>query len=190
MAEQLLLLGWGTSSQELKKYVRDHIRRAGNGGGTENNADGTDSERQRPVGPCAQIRALGFRRRTPRRDAVQVKFYERGGKDYSIATYTNVKLQSISESQVKLAAPKNAQGRSRSISSFGQGMKKTRASTYRLEYLDWVRGIGALIMLQGHVFDSFTRQDLRTGGAFVLAVRGWNAAGDLSVSSPALRWRS
>jgi uncharacterized membrane protein len=48
-------------------------------------------------------------------------------------------------------------------------MKKTRASTYRLEYLDWVRGIAALIMLQGHVFDSFTRQDLRTGGAFVLS---------------------
>jgi uncharacterized membrane protein len=46
---------------------------------------------------------------------------------------------------------------------------KTRASAYRLEYLDWVRGIAALIMLQGHVFDSFTRQDLRTGGAFVLS---------------------
>ncbi len=48
-------------------------------------------------------------------------------------------------------------------------MKKTRASSYRLEYLDWVRGIAALIMLQGHVFDSFTRQDLRTGGAFVFS---------------------
>ena len=46
---------------------------------------------------------------------------------------------------------------------------KTRASAYRLEYLDWVRGIAALIMLQGHVFDSFTKQDLRTGGAFMFS---------------------
>lgn len=37
----------------------------------------------------------------------------------------------------------------------------------RLEYLDWVRGLGAAIMLQGHVFDSFTRNDLRGGGAFI-----------------------
>src|SRR4051794_7725936 len=43
-------------------------------------------------------------------------------------------------------------------------MKK---STTRLQYLDWVRGLGAVIMLQGHVFDSFTRTDLREGGAFV-----------------------
>ncbi len=48
-------------------------------------------------------------------------------------------------------------------------MKKTRASSYRLEYLDWVRGLAALITLQGHVFDSFTRQDLRTGSAFMLS---------------------
>jgi len=38
---------------------------------------------------------------------------------------------------------------------------KTRASTYRLEYLDWLRGFGALIMLQGHVFDSFLKPELR-----------------------------
>src|SRR3954447_12902349 len=41
------------------------------------------------------------------------------------------------------------------------------SSTTRLHYLDWVRGLGAVIMLQGHVFDSFTRNDLREGGAFV-----------------------
>ncbi len=44
---------------------------------------------------------------------------------------------------------------------------KTKASTYRLQYLDWVRGLGAVIMLQGHVFDSFLRNDLRPGGAFI-----------------------
>jgi uncharacterized membrane protein len=46
---------------------------------------------------------------------------------------------------------------------------KTRASTYRLEYLDWVRGIAALIMLQGHVFDSFLKPELRSGGAYMLS---------------------
>jgi uncharacterized membrane protein len=44
---------------------------------------------------------------------------------------------------------------------------KTKTSSYRLSYLDWVRGLGALIMLQGHVFDSFLRNDLRGGGAFI-----------------------
>jgi len=44
---------------------------------------------------------------------------------------------------------------------------KTKASNYRLAYLDWVRGVGAVIMLQGHVFDSFLRNDLRPGGAFI-----------------------
>jgi uncharacterized membrane protein len=44
---------------------------------------------------------------------------------------------------------------------------KIKASSYRLQYLDWVRGLGALIMLQGHVFDSFLRNDLRGGGAYV-----------------------
>jgi len=46
---------------------------------------------------------------------------------------------------------------------------KTKTSSYRLQYLDWVRGLGALIMLQGHVFDSFLKQDQRTGGPFVLS---------------------
>ncbi len=46
---------------------------------------------------------------------------------------------------------------------------KTKTSVYRLQYLDWLRGIGAVIMLQGHVFDSFLKNDLRPGGAFVLS---------------------
>ena len=48
-------------------------------------------------------------------------------------------------------------------------MTKTKTSAYRLEYLDWVRGFGALIMLQGHVFDSFLKPGLRPGGAYVLS---------------------
>jgi peptidoglycan/LPS O-acetylase OafA/YrhL len=39
----------------------------------------------------------------------------------------------------------------------------------RLLYLDWVRGIAALVMLQGHVFNSFTRADLREGGPYVMS---------------------
>jgi uncharacterized membrane protein len=46
---------------------------------------------------------------------------------------------------------------------------KTKTSSFRLQYLDWARGIGALIMLQGHVFDSFLRGDLRSGDAYVLS---------------------
>lgn len=48
-------------------------------------------------------------------------------------------------------------------------MTHTRASSNRLQYLDWVRGLGALIMLQGHAFDSFLRPDLRPGEAYTLS---------------------
>src|SRR5690242_13371101 len=43
----------------------------------------------------------------------------------------------------------------------------TSSNRNRLEYLDWFRGLAAAIMLQGHVFDSFLRNDLRGGGAFI-----------------------
>jgi uncharacterized membrane protein len=39
----------------------------------------------------------------------------------------------------------------------------------RLLYLDWMRGLAAVIMLQGHVFHSFLRNDLRTGGFYVFS---------------------
>jgi uncharacterized membrane protein len=42
-------------------------------------------------------------------------------------------------------------------------------SPSRLLYLDWVRGIAAIIMLQGHVFNSLTRTDLRNTGAYVFS---------------------
>jgi len=45
----------------------------------------------------------------------------------------------------------------------------TKTSQVRLAYLDWVRGFGALIMLQGHVFDSFLKSELHPGGAYVLS---------------------
>src|SRR5665213_1110178 len=39
--------------------------------------------------------------------------------------------------------------------------------TQRLGYLDWMRGIAAIVMLQGHVFHSFLRDDLRGGGPYM-----------------------
>ena len=39
----------------------------------------------------------------------------------------------------------------------------------RLAFIDWTRGFAALIMLQGHVFHSFTRDDLRDKGPYVLS---------------------
>jgi hypothetical protein len=42
-------------------------------------------------------------------------------------------------------------------------------SPSRLQFLDWVRGLGAAIMLQGHTYHSFLRQDLRTSSAFILS---------------------
>lgn len=46
---------------------------------------------------------------------------------------------------------------------------KTRTSTNRLQYLDWLRGIAAITMLQGHVWHSFLRDDLRERGPYVLS---------------------
>jgi len=39
----------------------------------------------------------------------------------------------------------------------------------RLSYLDWLRGLAAIIMLQGHVFHSFLRNDLRSDGPYKLS---------------------
>jgi len=44
-----------------------------------------------------------------------------------------------------------------------------RPPSQRLHYLDWVRGLAAITMLQGHVFHSFMRNDLRNGGPYVMS---------------------
>src|SRR5580658_1741739 len=46
---------------------------------------------------------------------------------------------------------------------------KSQSGTHRLEYLDWLRGIGATIMLHGHVWDSFLRDDLRSRGPYIFS---------------------
>ena len=47
-------------------------------------------------------------------------------------------------------------------------MKKSKTSS-RLQFLDWLRGFGAVIMLQGHTYHSLLRQDLRTSNTFILS---------------------
>ncbi|HTR35882.1 MAG TPA: heparan-alpha-glucosaminide N-acetyltransferase domain-containing protein [Bryobacteraceae bacterium] len=39
----------------------------------------------------------------------------------------------------------------------------------RLTFLDWSRGLAVVIMLQGHVFHSFNRTDLRADGPFMMS---------------------
>jgi uncharacterized membrane protein len=39
----------------------------------------------------------------------------------------------------------------------------------RFSFLDWMRGVAVLIMIQCHVFNSLTRMDLRQSGAYVLS---------------------
>jgi uncharacterized membrane protein len=42
-----------------------------------------------------------------------------------------------------------------------------KAPSQRLAYLDWMRGLAAITMLQGHVFHSFLRDDLRKSGPYL-----------------------
>lgn len=44
-----------------------------------------------------------------------------------------------------------------------------RNTSGRLAFLDWMRGFAVLIILQGHVFDSFTRPELRGKGPYILS---------------------
>ena len=39
----------------------------------------------------------------------------------------------------------------------------------RIVFLDWLRGLAAIVMLQGHAFDSFLRPELRTQPAFIFS---------------------
>jgi len=48
-------------------------------------------------------------------------------------------------------------------------MASKTGSIHRLEYIDWLRGIGAVIMLHGHVWDSFLRDDLRNRGPYIFS---------------------
>ena len=41
--------------------------------------------------------------------------------------------------------------------------------TSRIVFLDWLRGLAAIIMIQGHVFDAFARPESRNGALFIFS---------------------
>jgi uncharacterized membrane protein len=53
--------------------------------------------------------------------------------------------------------------------NLGSPKPNNRDTSSRLTFLDWSRGLAVVIMLQGHVFHSFARTDLRTDGPFMLS---------------------
>ena len=87
-------------------------------------------------------------------------------------------------------------------------MGNQMARTERVLALDWLRGLGVLIMLQGHLFNSFARPDLHQHPVYVLSqfIGGMPAPmflflvgvtlgfrldrGDRAGLSPAARWKS
>ena len=90
------------------------------------------------------------------------------GGDYRTVTYTNVRINpDLPDAAVKLQLPKGV--KREYPAKIGITGPTMQAKSSRLLYLDWVRGLAALIMLQGHVFHSFLRNDLRDGGAYVLS---------------------
>jgi hypothetical protein len=46
---------------------------------------------------------------------------------------------------------------------------QSKSSAGRLAFLDWTRGLAAVIMLQGHAFHAFTKPELRDSGPYVLS---------------------
>jgi uncharacterized membrane protein len=55
------------------------------------------------------------------------------------------------------------------ISSAAPPVPKEKSKKVRLPFLDWTRGMAATIMLVGHVFHSFTRNDLRDQGPYIIS---------------------
>ena len=108
MADQVLTLGWGSNSRDLLSAYNITY------GGEETVAG------QKTVRLVLIPKDKDLLEHTPKFEmwiseepatsgiAVQIKVYQKGG-DYNLATYTNVKPGAIPESEIKLAAPKNAQ---------------------------------------------------------------------------------
>ena len=47
--------------------------------------------------------------------------------------------------------------------------QKRIARSERLAFIDWTRGAATLVMLQGHVWESFTHKDLRDTGVYMMS---------------------
>ena len=48
-------------------------------------------------------------------------------------------------------------------------IQQKAAKSNRLDFIDWMRGLAAFIMLQGHTFDAFASAEARKGDAFILS---------------------
>ncbi len=48
-------------------------------------------------------------------------------------------------------------------------MNDPKKAAGRLAFIDWTRGMAAVVMIQGHTFHSFTRNDLRGQGPYMLS---------------------
>jgi len=48
-------------------------------------------------------------------------------------------------------------------------LARPKTSTSRLAYLDWMRGLAAVVMLQGHVFHSYIGKEWRDGSVYILS---------------------
>jgi len=108
MIEQVMMVGWGATSQELKTAYDVSY------GGPEQTATGEKATRLVLI-----PKDKGLAKQLPKFEiwipmegptagvAVQVKVYEQGG-DYTLATYSNMKLRNVPDSEVKLNAPKDA----------------------------------------------------------------------------------
>ncbi len=46
---------------------------------------------------------------------------------------------------------------------------RPKTSTSRLAFLDWMRGLAAVVMLQGHVFHSYAGKEWRQGSVYILS---------------------
>src|SRR5690349_17156926 len=53
----------------------------------------------------------------------------------------------------------------------------SKALSSRLQYLDWLRGLAVLLMIQVHVADSFLKESLRVSAAYRFSqwIGGWAA---------------
>src|SRR5262249_33201540 len=49
----------------------------------------------------------------------------------------------------------------------------------RLAFLDWMRGLALILMIQCHVFNSFARMDVRNGGLYAISQFTGGMAGPL-----------
>ena len=165
LVDQFMLLGFGSNSSELKNAYSLSM-----GGSDTVNGEKTtriqlipkDKEVLAHVKSCELwISDKGW--------MVQQKFHT-GGGDYILSTYSHINWNApIADKDVKVDLPKGVQNYQAEVGVVVAGMEHPKTSAYRLEYLDWVRGLGALIMLQGHVFHSFLRPELKTTGAYMLS---------------------